>query len=343
MNGNREHINDELLVRYLLGEASGQEILDVEHWLKKSEHNKKYFDHLESIWLESGKLPFRPVDVDRSQSWTRLSTRIDAHEQQVSQPKTISFRSRAFRISASVAAAIVFLVGIYQLFIISPQPETIKYAATHSVVKDTLPDGSLITLNKNTLLTYVLLKDESQRMARLNGEAFFDVRHNPKKPFIVEAGGAYLKVLGTSFNVKTSEKNLVEIVVTEGKVKLFMVDSLSNDTASVLLKKGMKGQIAHGQKQPQIIDTKAPDELFWFNRRLVFDETRLEEVFLILQKHYNITIETDDVKTGELKLTTIFTNEPIDSLLKVIETTFDLELLKKDNTYIFKRKNDENN
>ena len=85
----------------------------------------------------------------------------------------------------------------------------------------TLPDGSNIYLNRNTILSYQKNFGRDDRNVTLSGEAFFDIAPDTEKPFIVDAGKASVKVVGTSFNVITNNHDsAVEVFVKTGKVML---------------------------------------------------------------------------------------------------------------------------
>jgi ferric-dicitrate binding protein FerR (iron transport regulator) len=96
---------------------------------------------------------------------------------------------------------------------------------------DTLSDGSIITLNKNTVLSYPTAFKGKTRTVKLKGEAFFAVAHDTTKPFIVEVDGVSIKVVGTAFNVKNYDSSIL-VIVESGIVQV------SNSKQSVLLHKG---------------------------------------------------------------------------------------------------------
>lgn len=336
MNNNDSHIDETRLMRYLTGEATHEEIQQVEQWTQRSEENRKYLDRLETVWLEADQLPYRPVDVDYSKAWKNLSRRIDDYEFESSAEGSKILRpgKRIYKIAGAIAAIFIIAFGLYQLVLKSPQLQ-ITLASAGQVVEDTLPDGSRVILNKQSELTYQENKGNNQRIVLLKGEAFFEVTHNPRKPFIVGAGNAHARVVGTSFNVSAYEGREVEVLVTEGKVKLSGSYPDETDTSFVILEKGMKGRLGIDKKKPQIVEQKHPDELFWLHHRLVFDETTLKLVFEILEKHYDISINVKNDTILAYKLTTIFTEESIDNILRVIESTFKLDIEKDGTTYTF--------
>jgi len=330
MNKNSGHIDDKLLLRFLLGEASKNEMQRVQEWLELSNENQKLLDSYEAVWAESGKLTPNPVAVDTSVVWKKMSARIDQYEEE-QKSKTISLRSRLTWISSSVAAAIIILFGVYQLLV--KQPQAIMLVSAEEVLHDTLPDGSNIALNENSNITYPEKFAKNERRVKLEGEAFFKVEHNPEQPFIIEAENAFVKVLGTSFNVKAYENSDIEVIVTDGLVQLFTVDSETMDTTSVLLKAGEKGKVSSEKREPIHVAESIPDELFWMDYTLIFTDTDLKKVFALLENYYNIEIKVSDERIYECRLSTTFSNNSIDDIIDVITATFEFEYTKENNTF----------
>jgi hypothetical protein len=112
MNKDTGHIDEKLLLRFLLGEASQDEIQEITEWLQQSEKNQKLLDSYESVWSEAGKLTPNPVAIDIPSAWGRMSERVDNFEKEKS-VKTISLKSRLLKISYSAAAILILFFAIY--------------------------------------------------------------------------------------------------------------------------------------------------------------------------------------------------------------------------------------
>jgi ferric-dicitrate binding protein FerR (iron transport regulator) len=336
MNKNSEHIDEKLLLRFLLGEVSTKEGQQVEDWLQLSENNQKLLDDYETIWAEAGKLTPNPVAVDSKSAWAKMSTRVDKFEEKKS-TKTISLKTRLAWYSSSAAAIIIILFGIYQL-LLNPNStiRNTQIASVEKVLSDSLPDGSIITLNTNSKINYPKKFTKNERRVKLEGEAFFKVERNEEKPFIIETEIGFIQVLGTSFNVKAYKNKELEVLVTDGLVKIYTVDSETNDTSSILLKAGEKGKISTKFKQPVYIAENIPDEIFWMDYTLIFNDTDLKKVFNLLENYYNIEIEVSDDRIYECRLSTTFSNNSIDDIIDVIVETFDFKYNKENNTFTIK-------
>jgi ferric-dicitrate binding protein FerR (iron transport regulator) len=349
MNNNSQHIDEKMLLRYLLGEASTDEMKQVRDWLKLSEKNQKLLDDYEAIWMEAGKLIPNPVAVDSQSAWERMSERVDKYEAQKAKnddleikeaenkSKAISLKYRITWLSTSAAAIIVIFWGIYQL-LLKPDVtiQNIKIASVEEVINDTLPDGSQISLNLNSKITYPEKFAENERRIALEGEAFFNVEHNKEKPFIIEANNVFVKVLGTSFNIKAYKNSEVEVFVRHGLVKLFVVDAESMDTSAILLKAGETGKISTKEKKPVYVTEQIPDALFWKSYTLIFNDTDLKKVFSLLENYYNIKIKVNDKQIYNCKLSTTFSNNTIDEIIEVIAATFGFEFTKEKNIFTIK-------
>ncbi|PLX21105.1 MAG: hypothetical protein C0597_03730 [Marinilabiliales bacterium] len=336
MNKKSGHIDDELLLRFLLGEASEDEILQVQEWLQLSKENRKALDTYETVWAETGKLTPNPVAVDTSSVWKKMSARIDQYEEEQKSTKTLSLKSRRIWLGSSAAAVVIVLFGIYQLLIKPESIQNMQIASVENIVKDSLPDGTHFALNNHSKISYPEKFTKNERRVKLEGEAFFKVEPNKAKPFIIEAGNAFVQVLGTSFNVSAYENSQMEVIVTDGLVKVFTIDSETMDTTSILLKAGEKAKISNENRTPVLVAENIPDELFWMDYTLIFTDTDLKKVFSLVENYYNIKIEVSDERIYDCRLSTTFSNNTIDDIIDVIAATFEFEYSKENNTYTIK-------
>ncbi len=333
MTEQNKHINDDLMVKFLIGEASSVETQQVTDWLLESDENQKQLDRLEMVWIESGKLTLKPVAVDMPNAWTNMSEKIDDFENNIELGKIINLRKRAFKFTASIAALLVVGLAIFQLLIKTP-PDRMFISDNSRAIHKELPDGSQIALNRNSKITYPKRFKGDTRLVKLEGEAFFKVESNKEKPFIIDAGNARIKVLGTQFNVKANSKDEVEVTVTEGRVELYKIDSLTTDTSSIVLTAGNKGIISLNKPNPVLVNNQEPDELFWNNKTLIFTDTELSKVIQLLEKNFSITVSVSNPTLYQCPITTTFSNSNADEILEIIAFTFGLDLQKDNDNYL---------
>lgn len=334
MNQNHKDIDENLLLQYLLGNADDITRNSVESWLDADSRNRKHLDQLEALWLETGKIDPPPLTVDLPAAWDRLSARIDKHEAAGAETKMKSAGIRYLKYAMSIAALILLVFGVYMVVkVLAVKEKEIRIAAADKILQQTLPDSSQVTLNTKSALDYPEHFKGKDRALKLTGEAFFEVSHDPSKPFVVDAGIARVKVLGTMFNVSAYPGKDVEVTVTEGRVLLFTISPGNGDTSSVLLEAGMSGIMKQGASKPEILQKPSPARLFWVSHTLDFNGTPLSEVFKLLEQYYAVKISVSDTGILNCRLTATFTGDPVNRIMNVIAESFGMKLSVKDNTY----------
>ncbi len=356
MDQNLQDIDEHLLLQYILGNADEALQASVAAWLEAGSGNRKHLDQLESLWLETGRLSPPPVAVDTDAAWSGISERMAAFEERTTNgerdrtggimEKSANGTGNTIPLNPSrywwrAAAMILLLIGMYSIYWFFHRPEKqIELVSGSVVLHDTLPDGSEVALNQGSKLIFSEKFSNVGRSVKLSGEAFFEVKRDAAHPFIVNAGPACIRVLGTSFRVKTDAPHeegtipsgwgdplrLVELTVVEGRVMLFTVGKKSGDTAAIILQAGETGILKAGCEKPEMAVPSVPDEIFWANRSLDFRGTALREVLTLLQKYYPVSISVSDEAILECRLTASFADEPVSSILNVIAESFGLSL-----------------
>jgi ferric-dicitrate binding protein FerR (iron transport regulator) len=311
-------------VKHLLGEASPEEEQAVNEWMNESAPNRDYYNQLKKIWDQSKALAAEStVDVDKA--WERFQKRV---ADQNKSPKILN-RNRFswMRIAASVI--LVVGLGVITYFFVNKTngPKEMIAQSGQNILIDTLPDGSVITLNKKSTISYPSKFKGNTRAIALKGEAFFNVTPDKKKPFIISVNNVEVKVIGTSFNVK-SENGNTEVVVETGIVEV------TKSGKSVELVAGEKIVMAANDS----ITTKeaVSDKLYNYYRskEFVCDDTPLWKLVQVLNEAYDANIVIGKKELNDKKLTTTFNNESLDQVLEVIHLTFDITVIKKDDGQI---------
>lgn len=339
-----EHIDQNELILYLLGELSPEEMEKVKAWIQADQENYAVFSSLEKTWIETGKIKPAPVVVNVDQAWTKLKSRIRQEDNFLDFSAQTTHKTRNLgRTLFLVAAAAALIIGAVSIvfsdwFNTSLDPVPVVIESFTEVVTDTLRDGSSVTLNKDSRLTYVESKKVSERQVILEGEAFFNVESDSSKPFVIDAGIGAIKVLGTKFNVRAYEGADLEVLVESGTVQLSLPYSLGGITDSLLLKAGDKGVISHAERRLYKIAGETPDELYWANRKLIFRDTELKKVFEILKQYNEFEVSLEHNEVLECRLTASFTDTELPDIMEVIAVSFELTLESKDSTYTFNGK-----
>jgi ferric-dicitrate binding protein FerR (iron transport regulator) len=338
---NIEFFNRDLLAKYLCNEVSPVEKSEVEAWLKQSQENREE--------LEQSRKMLDTIDNFYN------AERFDSHgafknvKAQMNQPKMkIAYRTKIGKEVVSkfykYAAIIIFAlllgsVGFYLGFRNHTTEIFTEVISTPSQIINqyTLPDGSVVALNSNSKLIFPKQFKGETREVTIEGEGFFEVTPNPKKPFIINAGNAQVKVVGTSFNVSAYPENeTVEVVVKTGKVQVASkIGDYISVEKQVFLTPGEKGIIFSKKGIPEKSINIDPNYLAWKTHDFIFDEVPLNEVFKCLEKTYHVNIDVLQPELNDLKLNAQFDNKPIDFILNVVSLTFNLDLSVDNELYTF--------
>jgi len=198
---------------------------------------------------------------------------------------------------------------------------------------------SLVSLNSDTHLSYPKRFGNQTREVIIEGEAFFEVKPNKNKPFIIHVRNAQIKVLGTSFIVNAyPDSLLMEVIVKTGKVQVTNQIAESKHSNELILNPGDKGTLILSNNTLLKTSNENLNFMAWKTHDLIFKATSLGEVIGLLEKVYKVRIQLHDPKSNELLLTAHFNNYSLDFILKVIEATFQMETQKIDGQYVLKSK-----
>lgn len=270
-------------------------------------------------------------DIDIDKAWNNLYSRLKENGLVTGEPVVIRktfLKSTFFR----VAAIFLFLLGIGSIIVMLNLNQGSIVVSTNDNQKNlqvTLPDGSNVFLNRNTKLSYHKNFANHGRNVRLTGEAFFEITRDERNPFIVDAGKAKIKVIGTSFNVITNNSDsAVEVFVQTGKVMV----SDNSGTSNLILDPGFIGRMDLNAPVKSL--NSDPNYMSWKTGLLFYNGQSLEVVFRDLKKVYNMDIIADDPAI----LVNRWTTDPIDNLpqetiIRLICISFNLSFSKDGNIY----------
>jgi transmembrane sensor len=319
LDNRKDHIDD-LIGKYLSGEAVPNESRFVENWIAESEHNRKYFNQLKTIFSRAATIT-ETQHFDTDAAWNRVKTKL--HRQNGAKTVELKPEKNYFGLYLKIAASIIIVLGIgfftYRSFD-SATTDTIEVIAEKKTQADTLPDGSGVFLNKETRLAYEFDKKKNTHTVKLKGEAYFNVHHKDEKEFIVLADDVFIRDIGTSFNVKAYPgSNTVEVVVEEGEV-LFYTES---DTG-VILKANGKGVYDKVTKK-FTVENPEPNVTAYKTKFFIFSDTDLSTVATTLNDVYTEKIRVSD-SVKACRLTVTFNNESPDEIANVIAETLGLTI-----------------
>jgi len=316
----------EQIGRQLAGELPPEEAHELKAWVEADPANRAFYDEITRLWQASEAYEPPSFEADTEQAWSRLDRRLGRGG-----TKVIGL-SRWLRYAA--AAVLLLAVG-YGAFTTLFEAEKIVPASYVAILQTVegeprrlqLPDGSVVVLNQRSMLQYDTLFEE--RIVTLEGEAFFDVARDESRPFLIHAGEARTKVLGTAFNVRAyPEEAAIAVSVEEGKVQV----AKSVDTSeAVILAAGQSG--VYRKPEDQLAKAELTNALAWKTRELRFDGTRLQQVAEDLERYFGVTIEIDNRQLQDCRFKGTFKQPELEALLDIIAYTMDLQVEKRNGQY----------
>ncbi len=314
MNNENGHIDpQELLIKYFANEASEEERLKIEKWKDITPQNKKEFEAFDKLWNISGKVSENP-DINIDSEWQYMEQAIKKDN-----IRKINFK-RILQIAASLVLLSAFALSLYINSITNVEKTGIA-----QVVSKKLPDGSKITLNATSKITYKKGFGDEHRDIKLKGEAYFEVEANPSLPFKITTGDAVVEVVGTKFNVSNyKEDKGIKVVVTEGKVKFYKINEPDQE---VFISAGESAILLTKNQEIEKDGVQDINEVAWITRKVDFYNTQLYDVARILNKTYH----RDFIVNPEIKDCTVtvkFEDLELDMVLEVLKETLDLKITR---------------
>ncbi|HET7116385.1 MAG TPA: FecR domain-containing protein [Hanamia sp.] len=180
-----------------------------------------------------------------------------------------------------------------------------------------LSDGSKVWLNVGSSLTYPTAFTGNERKVKITGEAYFEVVHNEKMPFVVQNGDLTVRDLGTHFNVNTYEDEAAErITLLEGSVRI------TKNTLSELLKPGQQARINNNVNSIKVLNDVDLDEVMaWKDGKFMFDKnTDIGAIMRQISRWYNVSIEYEG-NINQRFWGSISKNVNVSQVLKILEAT----------------------
>lgn len=306
MDKNYTHINDDLLAKYLLGEATLPESKQVEAWAVSNPDHLKQLEDFRTI-LEKSKLRIDP-EIDEYQALERLNIRLQ-NEKKIFKYKSV--------LRWVAILAIVFSAGLF--FYNNLIGNKINLNSGENTLTQTLPDGSTAILNKQSSLSFVGGFFNKTRDVKLKGEAFFEVSANKSKPFIISVNDVQVTVVGTAFNVK-SDGAAVVVIVESGIVKV------NNRNDSIRLGAGEKVEVSQNQAHLSKGENQGKLYNYYYSNELVCDGTPLIDLVAVLNEKFKANIVIENPALNVLPISTTFKNESLKEILTVIAETFKIKV-----------------
>jgi len=263
-------MNTNLLIKYLEGNSTQEEKEAIAKWLDEDKKNMKEF-----------------LSLRKSYDLTLFNLKDSTPGKEVFKNKKTHFLYELLKI----AAIFIFSFGVFQLFnfVNNEIDDEIGMHKLHvpagQRAEITLADGTNVWLNAKTTLTYPTRFSGSTREVKLDGEAYFTVKHDPENPFIVETENYKINVLGTEFNVSAySSNNIFETSLLKGSIE---ISSLQSDKKITLTPQNMV-YLMNGELLKSRIDDY--DHFLWRKGILYFNNEPMKNIISKLELYYDVKI-----------------------------------------------------
>lgn len=305
-----DSISSDLLARYLGGEATPAERAAVERWAGQDPQNAAELRRLASLWE-----PRRQGDWDVDRAWARVEGRLDQ-----GQVVPLFSRRRQLALAAAVILAVGAAVGAtFMSRLVNRDVESAPQVFVTQVGERReldLPDGTHIVIAPGSSLTVTRDFGKSDRRVELEGEAWFEVRHDAARPFRVHAAGTITEDLGTGFSVRAREGEAVRVVLVTGSARF---GRELNPTNGVELAPGDVARLARTDPAPVV--TRDPDIarlVSWREGRLEFVDALLPDVLAELGRWYAVEFRLEDTALNSRRLTHTFAADDMADALDVL-------------------------
>lgn len=351
-------IDWQLMIRFCSNSMTPEDKEKIDLWLKSDFDNQTILNFLEMVWNTPEK---KHESSDLKSAWEAIAKKAGISSPLEKTPGT----ARPFRRSVweqvrhnrratlpkilSYAAVVVVIFAMHSLYqaMKSSKPSGsgnelqkvfVDYGKKASL---TLTDGTKITLDAGTSLTYPINFTKDTREIQLSGEGYFEVAPNPQKPFIIKANDAVIKVIGTKFNVSAwIDNQALKVAVVEGQVSLRSSNQAELD--AVVIKKGELSTLLDKKIVTRPVRVDIDKYLAWLNRDLVFDNTPLFEVLNQLQRWYKLEFELPDPVYSSIRISGTIKRKPVNDIIEALSMMIDLEARREGNRVYFVEKPNKN-
>lgn len=306
-----------LMAKKLAKETNSQDDAQLQEWLESAADNKRAFNELNAIW-ERVEQDTLEVDVDAA--WKKVNAK--------TQPKVFTlFGATTFKVAA--AAAVFAMLGFWAYNSLMSTTTTVSTAA-NEIKKISLPDGSTVWLHEYSELSYSNKLSGSIRNLSLKGLAFFDVKRDEQRPFIISTPKGEVRVLGTSFEVNAFEKDTFErVTVKTGKVKF---ENKSGDALELTANE--EGVLTNSGNVTETA-VNANDLVSWHTNKLSFNNETMEKVAGKIARYYHVKVKFNNSDIANCHFTGSFENPKMNQVLDAISKALQITYVQQANHVMF--------
>ncbi|MDR3610385.1 MAG: FecR domain-containing protein [Ignavibacteriaceae bacterium] len=327
--------NHDLLIRIINGTASPKDINLFDEWLNQSEKNIQEFNSIKFLWMKTDayKVPQIP---DPEIMWNNINNKINKSPLAINEGFDFSIIIKIAAVILMAVSGILFYNHLRETALPGNKVKTLSDFNTpyinnfnlvsHNGEKITcvLPDSTVVHLNSQSRLDYPEYFAGNIRIVNLTGEAYFSVKHDKNRPFVVRCGNSQVTVTGTEFNIRNRNNN-TKIVVAKGSVNVLSLSSRIQKN----LKKGEMVQMDKSGNITPPVQVNLKYYLAWKENKLAFRHTPLQEVMAEIERTYNVKSEFRIESAKDRTITGIFATDSLEKILSVLSITLDLNISQK--------------
>jgi ferric-dicitrate binding protein FerR (iron transport regulator) len=306
-----------LIKKYLKGNCNPEEIAAIHEWYNSFETEQDPADFITS--QQQKELKFRLLTNIR-----RNVASLELKSTQTNKRKTVS---RTLYLLSGVAAMLILTIGIF--FYVQKKSSFSDLGDVHvvnmtkAIQKLVLSDGSIVWLNPKSKVIYPHNFTSTLRKVQMQGEAFFDVTPDPKRPFIIYSGNVITRVWGTSFRIRAYENIPFELSVLTGKVSVQL--QTRKDSELILLPQQTATYLTASDLLKKGIEKKTSAMSIWHKETMTFDNEPIREVIKVLNAQFKVNISTADEKLLDYVLKADFNDQSLPSILEMLRKSLNVE------------------
>lgn len=320
-----------LIIRSLSGAAGPDEEQALQGWLREAESHRQEYEQARRLWAAAAEVDYS-IDPRTEAEWGRLAARLGS----AAASGGAQLRRLQFWRYAAAAIVILGLAGIAGLYFGGGLGRGPAIAARYEALPGqtrqlALADGSAVHLNAGSTLSVIKGFGQGERRLILDGEAFFQVSHNPQQAFVVEVDGAEVRVTGTAFNLRAyPESEAVQLAVSEGSVAF----SSEKGKARRPVQAGQAARLdrTSGQLAEMPFDRRA---MAWQEGVVVFENTPFPEAIQTLERQFAVDIR-DNTGLQNERYTASFDKRSLDDILAVMGATMGFQVEKQGESVVLK-------
>lgn len=333
---------DLLLTKYMAGQATGKEQALLEEWARRSAKNARTLESFKAIKTSKVKEDNLLMDDHK---FEKIYSKVHKKEQNGLFSKLLNNNLYFFKVAAVLVLMTIpiwlasdFLTPLFTAREVVELQYVEKSNPSGQRTMIHLPDGSTIWLNANSSVRYEKGFRDSLRRINLKGEAFFNVKKDTARAFVVNSGNTEVVALGTSFNIDSYDINQIKVSLATGKVKVSATGMKSPEgqilkPGSSLIYLSQKGEF-----QSSVFDYKK--DILWTEGMLYFERAAFEEIIKKLERWYGVHFSIEFNGLTVPPYTGDFDNESLENVLKSMSFSldFDYTIEKKNIQLMFKEK-----